>query len=464
MNSRSLRRSFAAFLALASAASGCATLPPPPSGEPFEIAPDGAWTPFHDQRAIVLRNGNLLVGYVRGDGLSAITNFDPRTGERHETIISGEGAVQKDDHINPSLALLPDGRVLAVYSRHHVDPHFFWRISANADPRSAADWGEQRVKAVGARNTYANSYRLAAEDDRIFNFHRALNFNPTLTISADLGQSWGEPIHFITAGTGTQRPYTSYVSNHRDRIDLIYTDAHPRDFDNSVYHLFYRGGAFHRSDGTILRTLRELPIAHDRGERGTVVYQYSGKAWGPGEGADDWIPGGRGWTWDIAYGEDGQPVSAFQVRRGEVAGSGWEADRVYYYLARWTGTKWEKRFIAQAGRPLYDRERDLSGGMTLDPQDPDVVYISSNALRPFDLSSIDDVPLNPGARYKLYRGETRDGGRTFQWTGLTPDATEDNLRPHAIENPGGRTAIVWFRGTYDTYTSYRARVMGMFPD
>ncbi|MBW3630497.1 MAG: BNR-4 repeat-containing protein [Gemmatimonadetes bacterium] len=453
-----------ALFAVSNAASGCALLGAGrASSGPFEIAPDGAWTWFNDERAIVLPSGNILTGYVRSDGVSAVTNFDPITGERYESPLSGPGAVEVDDHNNPSLTLLPDDRVLAVYSNHHEDTHYFWRISRDADPRGTSAWTDERLKEVGVRNTYANTYRLTAERDRIFNFHRALNFNPTLSFSTDLGQSWSDPRHFITAGSGQQRPYPRYVSNHRDRIDLIYTDAHPRNFNNSIYHLFYRDGAFRRTDGRVLKTLQDLPITHGAGETGTVVYEYSEKPWGPGDGPDDWIPGGRGWTWDVAYAADGSPVAAFQVRRGEVAGTGWKNDRIYYYYARWTGSEWEKHFVAQAGRPLYDRERDYSGGMTIDPQNPNVVYISSNALRPFDLASIDAVPLHAAERYSLYRGETRDGGRTFRWTELASSDEHDLLRPHALENPGGRTPLVWFQGTYNTYEDYRARVMGMFP-
>src|SRR5690606_33166153 len=142
--------------------------------EIIQIAPNGAWTWFNDERAIRLSNGNLLVGYVRDDGNVAVTNLDPRVQERAEMVLSGAGAVEFDDHNNPSLTLLPDGRVLAVYSRHHTDTHFFWRISHNADPRSSADWSEERVKEVGARNTYANTFRLSGEGDRIYNFHRAI--------------------------------------------------------------------------------------------------------------------------------------------------------------------------------------------------------------------------------------------------------------------------------------------------
>lgn len=455
-----MHRTLPLVLALLAAACGTPPAAPPPP-EVVEIAPDGAWTWFNDERAIRLQGGALLVGYVRSDGMVAVTRYDAGSGERHEMVLGSELAVEVDDHNNPSLTLLPDGRVLAMYSRHHTDPHYFWRISHTPDPRAAEDWGEEQVRATDARNTYANTFRLSAEADRIFNFHRSTNFNPTLSLSTDLGESWSDPIHFITAGTGRQRPYPRYASNGIDRIDLIYTDAHPRDLDNSVYHLYYQDGAFRSTDGSVLRTLDALPIAHDEGERGSVIYRFSEEPWGPDDGPNDWIPGGRGWTWDVAYETDGSPVAAFQVRRGEVTGDGWDDARIYYYYARWNGQAWERSFIAHAGRPLYDREEDYGGGMTIDPQDPNIVYISSNALRPFELAELDDIPLNPGDRYALYRGVTRDGGLTFDWTEVTPGSTENELRPHAIINPGGPTDVVWFRGRYTTYTDFQARVMGL---
>ena len=73
------------------------------------------------------------------------------------------------------------------------------------------------------------------------------------------------------------------------------------------------------------------------------------------------------------------------------------------------------------------------------------------------------MPLNPGDRYVLYRGETRDGGTTFSWSRVDPESTEDDLRPHAVQSPGMSTALVWFRGRYTTYTDFDARVMGQVP-
>lgn len=432
--------------------------PPLPVGS-VSIAPDGAWTWFNDERAIV-HGGALYAGYVRADGQYGVTRRDLVTGAASHMTLSTATSAQKDDHNNASLTVLPDGRLLALYSKHIAGNRYFQRSSLVASPVSDADWGAEIVRPTPAANTYANTFRLSGEHDRIYNFHRCLNFNPTLTISDDLGVTWGAPRPFIGAGTGRTRPYTRFTSNHRDRIDVIYTDGHPRDVNNSLYHIYYQQEAFHRTDGTTVKALADLPLEHDAGERGSVIYSYRDESWGAGDGPDDWIPTGRAWNWDVACDNKGHPVVAFQVQRDKVAGPSWSDDRIYYYYARWTGSEWQRRFIAHAGRPLYAAEDDYAGGMALDPTDPRVVYISSNAADPFALDDTINVPLRADARYELWRGVTEDGGLTFTWTQLTIDSRADNLRPIVPENHGLTECLLWFHGTYRSYTDYNAQVLG----
>ncbi len=436
---------------------------PAAAAEAVEIAPDGAWTWFNDERAI-FHEGRLFAGYVLRDGRYGVTRFDPDSGEASHMVISTDESRQRDDHNNPSITVLPDGRLMLLYARHHADGRLFQRVSKVKSPATDADWGAEVVHAVPEKNTYNNTYLLADEDDRIYNFHRCLNFNPTITLSNDLGASWEKPIPFIKVGSGGVRPYPRYCSDGRGRIDLIYTDGHPRQIDNSVYHMYYEGGAFHRTGGGRIAGFDDLPLDHEGGQRGDVVYPYSNEAWSGLDGPDDWIPRGRGWTWDVHYGTDGHPVCVFQVQVDEVTGKGWNHDRIYYYYARWDGGKWQRRFIAQAGRGIYDREDDYGGGMCLDPADPDVVYLSSNAAKPFVLDDIKDVPLAPGERYEIYRGVTNDGGKTFTWKELTADSTADNLRPIVPVGHGRSGALVWFEGNYRSYTDFDCRVMGLFGD
>ncbi|TAK93087.1 MAG: hypothetical protein EPO07_18640, partial [Verrucomicrobia bacterium] len=313
----------------------------------------------------------------------------------------------------------------------------------------------------GAGMTYANPYQLSAEGGKIFNFCRNLNFNPTVYTSTTGGTNWSSGTILIQTGTGgTIRPYVKYCSDYTNRIDFLYTDGHPRDVTNSLYHLFYTNAAFYKTDGTFVRNFSALPILHDSGERGSVIYQYSDA---DTNDPNDHIPTGRAWCWETAYQSNGSPVCVFTVQRDLITGpTQGTDDRIYYYYARWTGSAWQKRFIAQAGRPLYSAENDYAGGICVDPVEPNVIYISSNAQNPFNLTDTTNVTLSASQRYELWRGVTADGGLTFSWTQITTNSTQDNLRPYIPRRNGGERCVLWFRGSYASYTSYSCSVVGLF--
>jgi hypothetical protein len=424
------------------------------------LAPDGAWTWYNDPRAIY-HNGILYFGYVRNnDGHSVLSCLNPNTGAITELWTST--LTQTDDHDNPGLLERKDGTLFANYARHGTDQFFAYRYSSSTNPVTPADWSaEQHIAATGAGLTYANPYQLSAETNLTYDFSRDLNFNPTVFTSTNGGSNWSAPQLFIKTGTGSIRPYVKYCSDYTQRIDFLYTDGHPRDLNNSLYHLYYQGGNLYQTDGSLLKSFTNLPVLHDSGERGSVIYQYSAA---PTNDYNDHIPTGRSWCWETAYQTNGAPVCVFTVQLDFVTGSAWQDDRIYYYYARWTGTNWQKRFIAQAGRPLFDPEDDYAGGICVDPKNPSTIYISSNAQNPFDTSSITNVPLRASSRYEIWRGQTSDGGLTFNWTQITTNSTTDNLRPYIPRGQTGTPAVIWFRGTYTTFTSYNCEVVGLFPN
>jgi hypothetical protein len=430
--------------------------------KPVVLATDGAWTWFNDPRA-VFHNGIVYFGYVRNsDGRTVLSVFNPQSEKTTELWAST--LQQKDDHNNPGLLVKQDGTMLAIHARHGTDHFFSYRLSKNSNPTAPADWvAEQTITNTGAGLTYANPYQLSAEEGRIYDFTRDLNFNPTVLTSTNGGVSWSAPQLSIQTGSGNIRPYVKYCSDYKQRIDFLYTDGHPRNVTNSLYHLYYQAGAFHKTDGTLLKEFSRLPIRHDAGERGSVIYKYSDA---PASDSNDDIPTGRAWCWEIAYQTNGAPVCVFTVQCDRVTGTNWFDDRIFYYYARWTGTNWQKRVIAHAGRPLYQSEDDYAGGICLDPENPNVIYVSSDAEHPFKLASITNVPLRKDGRYELYRGLTKDGGLSFAWEAVTTNSPTDNLRPYVPRRrnseAGGMKALIWFRGTYRTYTSYDCEVVGVF--
>jgi len=113
---------------------------------------------------------------------------------------------------------------------------------------------------------------------------------------------------------------------------------------------------------------------------------------------------------------------------------------------RWDGSAWRVHEIAYAGRRLYAGEDDYTGLAALDPRNPNVVYISTDA------DPVTGAPLvsrADGQRHReLYRGTTGDFGATWQWEPITANSDADNLRPIVPKWTDPRTALVWMRGTY----------------
>ena len=423
------------------------------------LANDGAWTWFNDPRAL-FNNGILYFAYNRAaEGHAVLSALNLASGV--VTDLWSSSLTLTDDHYVPGLLVKSDGTMLAVYSRHQNDQFFTYRLSTSTNPVAAADWGPEQTNnthtTVNTGMTYSNPFQLGAEAGKIYNFARYINYNPNVFTSTNGGMTWSDPQILIQTGSGSTRPYVKYCSDYNQRIDFLYTDAHPDNFTNSLYHMYYQSGAFYKTDGTFLKSYTSLPILHDSGERGSVVYQYSNAAQSD---PNQWIPTARAWCWEIAYQTNGNPVCVFQTKVDNVTGSNWFDARIYYYYAAWTGTNWQKRFIAQAGRPLYNGQPDYGGGMALDPQNPNVIYISTDAANPFDLSTTTNVAL--GAHYELWRGVTSDGGLTFNWQAATTNSTVDNLRPYVPRRNGGEPCVLWFRGTYTSYTSFSCSVVGLF--
>jgi hypothetical protein len=423
------------------------------------LAADGAWTWFNDPRA-VYNNGALYFGYNRAaDGKVVLSTLNLQTGAISNLWTST--LTETDDHDLPGLLTRQDGKMLAIYSRHQTDQFFTCRLSSSSNPVSAADWGPEQRNNTGTNAssgmTYSNPFQLGAEGGKIYNFARYLNYNPNVFVSTDGGSTWSAPQILIQTGTGSTRPYVKYCSDYNSRIDFLYTDAHPDNYTCSLYHMYYQGGSFYQTDGTFMTNFAGLPILHDAGQRGSVVYQYNAAA---SSDPNQWIATARAWCWETAYQTNGYPVCVFQVKVDNVTGTNWSDARIYYYYARWTGAAWQKQFIAHAGRPLYNGQPDYGGGICTDPQEPNTVYISTDAANPFDLTTTTNVLL--GANFQIWKGTTTNGGLNFNWQPITGSSRVDNLRPYIPRRFGGEPCVLWFRGTYTSYTSFNCSIVGLF--
>jgi hypothetical protein len=238
--------------------------------EPVVFNDDGGWCWFEDERVLV-DAGKLIIGSVAAGardparkGDIDVTTYDLASRKASAfTLHRSEDAQDKrrwhDDHNSPAFLVRPDGRVIAMYSRHGNESKIYYRISTR--PHDATAWGEEQVFIPSAKSrvTYTNLFFLSAEK-RIYDFYRGFDdsFKPSWAWSEDSGETWKPGKVFINVPLKYRhRPYVKYASNGVDTVHVAYSDGHPRNFDNSIYHIAYRAGKLWRSDGTQIRALDE---------------------------------------------------------------------------------------------------------------------------------------------------------------------------------------------------------------
>lgn len=417
---------------------------------------DGGWCWFEDERVIV-HDGKLIVGTIASgrtdiarQGDVEAVSYDLKTGKSARTTLhapTGERERRQwyDDHNSPAFLATQDGSVLAMYAKHGPENRIYYRQSADD-----GSWGEERifVPSESSRITYSNLHLLRSENGgkgRIYDFFRGLNdsYKPSFVYSDDGGRSWTTGNVVIDVPSEERhRPYAKYVSNGKDTVHIVYTEGHPHNYDNSIYHIFYRNGVLHESSG---KPIRELAAGLKKPEEGTLVFK----------GGGDRIA----WTTDIQLDPQGNPYMVYSVQTGD-AGKPQDqrGNDLRYRYARWNGRKWIDREIAYAGTRIYQREHNYSGLAALDPHDANTVFISTNAD---PATGAPLVSKTDGKRHwEIFQGTTLDGV-TWRWSAVTKDSAHDNLRPVVPVWAGDRRALLWLEGEMRAYTDYSFRVVGL---
>ena len=415
------------------------------AGKMVQLNDNGAWSWFMDPRVIV-DNGKLIVGSVRAVGNFQGGATDPRWGNVEVAvydIASGKVSTtvlqphfEQDDHDAPAFLVRADGRYLAMYSKHAVERRMYYRIS---EPHNALVWGPaasvetpgEDAAAFGGNNvTYANPFRLP--DGRIICFFRGFHHDPNYMVSRDDGQTWTYGGRWLY-GKGGYSPYLKYAYDGKGTVHFVATEDHPRNFDNSLYHGYLRNNTLYYSGGAPIGPLSTSTNATIPTWNLTKIFQGN--------------PDNVAWMIDIELDQNDRPYVLFSTQidgRGLPRGQG-GMDLRYHY-AHWDGSTWHTEEIAHAGRRLYAGEDDYSGLGALDPNHPDIVYISTDA------DPVSGAPLISQAdgqrHYELFRGVRNSQSGKWSWTPFTRNSAYDNLRPIIPKWNDARTVLLWMRGKY----------------
>ena len=400
-----------------------------PSSCYMNAVDDGAWCWFSDPRAVHFKGSydRTYIASVSSKGNITMSAYDHRTGKiEHHTVYE---KFQADDHVVPSILILPDGKLMIFFTKHNGTMYY----TKTLKPEDISGWEEVSSLDMGNMLCYSNPVMLKKEKNRIYVFFRGgYDWKPSFITSDDLGRTWSEPKVMVgkPGEDKTNRPYAKVISDGKKRIWFAITDGHPRNEPlNSIYVFYYEKGNFYQVNGEKLGSMKDIPIDQNK-----VIKAY--------DGVKTKV---RSWIWDIALDDKGNPVIVYTTLNEETVHK--------YYYGRWNGKEWTSSFIANGGKDFPRKERKkeernpephYSGGVTLDHNNTNVVYISK---------PVNDI-------YEIFRCETADGGKKWNISPVTERSEKDNVRPFVVRNHTTEAPyLLWMENKkYEHYTNYLSSI------
>jgi hypothetical protein len=162
----------------------------------------------------------------------------------------------------------------------------------------------------------------------------------------------------------------------------------------------------------------------------------------------------RCWNSDVQWYPDGTVEAIIHARINQsIHPPGYpdtEDPNHAFFFCRWNGTNWISTYLCQAGYKLYSAEADYVGLGALSPNDPNTIYISTKYDPRAVTPGVFDTNPPYSAMREIWKGVTTNHGTSFAWTPITQNSVRDNLRPIVPAWDGSDTALLWFRGTYNT--------------
>ncbi|MDL2322579.1 BNR-4 repeat-containing protein [Bacteroidales bacterium OttesenSCG-928-A17] len=388
------------------------------------LTEDGAWCWFADPRAVYYEGEKkqTYISWINSQGDIMIASYNHDTNEYKEKVIHSK--LEIDDHDVPAILIREDGRIVVFYSKHQYAGPMQRVISTN--PEDISSFSSSYT--WGSNVSYPNPFQVG---DSICLLYRGINWHPTIAVSTNNGQSFTDVRQLVL--NGGDRPYARYCQSADGAIHVAVTTGHPRnESKNQIFYFKLKDNHFYRADGTLIKEFIE---GIDLGGKGTNT--------GVGSEAEIVYNGtanGRGWIWDITIDPETQnPVMVY-------ASFPTDSDHRYNY-AYWDddSKKWVNKEIVKSGKwfpqtpsGTTEREPHYSGGLSMDHNNPSVVYLSKQVNGVFE----------------IYKYETSDKGDTWVATAITENTPSDivNVRPIVPRNhKEGYFDVIWMRGKYGYY-------------
>ncbi len=479
---------------------------------------------YTSNNGYVFQHDKTYMGWVEDEGTIVVGEYDHDT-DTYKRVVVHE-FLEADDHNNPAVVVLPDGRIMIFYSKHTTENRMYYCVSKNPEDISEwNDWQYYYCYTAVENSTYNATYPsvFIVHDDEgiegndvIYVGWRGVHWKPTLAkfsipdengvVETIMGQTQFANTSYYSyddggRADGGRRPYTKYDYDFdRNKIYITFTANHPdNDVKNHIYYVTFdiTDQNLYTAKGNLLQP---LPFENkseyvSQGARGTngqwgvitneliddypelLVFDASeqtGEGYGNGGSNER-----RGWTWDIKVNEKGEPCIVYVDVTATAPGPNgelptWYGPNVndshrshhYYWYARWDSDtqSWVKTFLTYGGKWWHENATQ------------ERCY--SGGLT-FDHNAPDanviylSIPTmgEHGNIFEIYRWESDDHGAT--WTvrePITENSTINNVRPNAIYNykvdeDGNHMGprLLWKSGEYRYWMNYEYKT-GVWTD
>ena len=400
------------------------------------VCAEGAWCWFADPRALHYENADgsinaTYIGYIDVHGNVKATQMDFLSGKRTEVLV--RSFFQPDDHNNPTFLVLPDERVMIFYTRHTDERRIWYRISTKRGDITSL--GEERYIETNHNTTYPSPFILSDDPQHIYLCWRGINWHPTIARLTMPDKSDRVTVDFgprqIVQSTGA-RPYAKYHSNGRDKIYMTYTTGHPdNEWPCWLYLNVIDINTMQLQDikGTTLSRLDGQPFKGSKSEDYRQQYPLT---------LVDAPDNARDWVWQMTTdGKDYPTVALTSISE--------DKNSHQCLVAKWTGKKWRLSEIAYGGHAFHQNwqqtEKCYSGGMAIDPNVSDVVYVS--------LPTMPDGKFTADGTYEIWKMTLKPNGTVKSRTQVTSLSEKNNIRPFVIPGRGDTPLrLCWMNGDY----------------
>ncbi len=314
------------------------------------------------------QHDKTYMGWVEDEGTIVVSEYDHDNDSYKRVEL--HPFLESDDHNNPAVVVLPDGRIMVFYSMHTNEPYMYYCVTKN--PEDITDWNSwQRYYCYTEADgrTYNATYPsvfIVHDDggiignDVIYVGWRGVHWKPTFakfSIPDENGvceiimkqtqfanTTYGYSTYSDTDAPDAKndggysdsgrRPYTKYDYDFdRNKIYITFTANHPdNDKRNHIYYIYLdiEDQNLYTAKGNLLQP---LPVENNasyksQGANGTngqwgiitvdlvdaypelLVFNASeqtGQSFNPRSGNAE----RRGWTWDIKVNEKGEPCIVY---------------------------------------------------------------------------------------------------------------------------------------------------------